>query len=370
MQLTLKASVVKSIVTSAKTVHQKRYTHPVLQYIKLVKVNNQLKVTATDLSTWIDATYEDNTSDFDRVLFKLQSLVLLTKSLKVSKKNDPLVVFVFDDGNNCKAIVEGGNTYKIETMSVDEYPDLPDVRATTSFVTDSEGLDIIYKKTGFCASTDETRQVLMGVHIINRAGLIEAAATDGHRLGKVVINNPHCLGADTSFTIRATILKLATTLLDGVVKVGMEDGMVTLEDNTTKITSRLLEGQYPAYNQLIPNHQDLSRTLLTFNRDEILNILTTAGKDTKVITNIKNGIAEFQVSNVYFSSEDILFTKSITCDCIADYQIAFNVKYLKEAIQSTTETNITLNCSDSNLSPVLIVEGQSTQLLMPIQIRQ
>ena len=368
----LKSSVIKSIVESSKLVICKKPTHPTLEFIKLSSIDNQLKVTTTDMSTWTDISVDSETiGEFQDTLLNFRSLELLARSLKVSKKNNPVVAFVFIN-NECNAIVEGGMSYKIERLAVEKFPDLPDVKFTQNFTTNSATLNTIHSKIGFCAAKDETRQVLTGIHITNKNTVIEAAATDGHRLGKVIIdNNEFNVGSNLEFTIRATVFQIANKLLSGIVTIGGEDeDYIVLADSTTKITTRLLRGQYPIYNQLIPVYDSPSRTQIIFNKDDILNTLNAAGKETKIIFNIKDSVAELEVSNIYRNT-DTVFTNSITCNSNVEFEIAFTARYLKEAIQSITDTTVNISClTSNNLAPVLIVEGQSTQLLMPLQLKK
>lgn len=147
-----------------------------------------------------------------------------------------------------------------------------------------------------------------------------------------------------------------------------DKGAVKITDGVTTIISRLLEGTYPKYAQLIPKE---SANVATIDRLELLDALSFA--DTMI--NIKTNIAKLNFTadklNISTSSEDGESNATIDIDYTGeDMLIAFNAQYLNKMLKSYNSSTIKIGMN-SNLSAALITDGVSEDvaLIMPIQIK-
>ena len=282
--------------------------------------------------------------------------------------------------------------YQIRGAHASDFPELPEISGK---IVELEVEDLLrgIGSTLFAASGDETKQVLTGVHVKSIPSGLEFAATDGHRLSTIQVLGDDTDGEDSDgvdslpsaapndspsleFTIPARTLKELESVLSSqaVPQLNLQfdrsQVMVTLPDIT--ITSRLLDGQYPNYGQLMPSQFERR---LTVERRELIAALERMA----VFAEQKNNILKFKVSTddqtleieaeapdvgggqeslpVQFSGENI--------------DIAFNVKYLLDALRVFNSAEIRLQMNGQTQPAVMEPLGveRVRYLVMPVQIR-
>lgn len=267
--------------------------------------------------------------------------------------------------------------YQVRGMEATDYPKLPMVEdgqvANMSADSILEGL----KGALFATSSDETKQVLTGVHVIAEPESLEFAATDGHRLA--VVQNVDDSGID--LTIDVTVPGKALRELERLLQAHQGGEPITLRFDPTqvvfelghqRITTRLLEGQYPNYRQLIPRNFERQ---LTIDRKQLMAALERIG----VLADQRNNIVKLSIlggdqalalsaeaQEVGSGREEL--TAQVTGD---DLDIAFNVRYLLEGLRALPSSEIQLQCNSATSPAILTpVSGlKMTYLVMPVQIR-
>lgn len=267
--------------------------------------------------------------------------------------------------------------YQVRGMDATDYPNLPLVEdgqvASVSAESILEGL----RGALFATSSDETKQVLTGVHVVAEPENLEFAATDGHRLA--VVQSVDDSGVDLSInvTVPGKALRELERMLQsyqGVDPVALrfDPTQVVFELGHQRITTRLLEGQYPNYRQLIPRQFERQ---LTIDRKQLMSALERIG----VLADQRNNIVKLSIT----SAEQTLalsveaqevgsgreeMSAQVTGD---DLDIAFNVRYLLEGLRALPSSEIQLQCNSATSPAILTpVSGlQMTYLVMPVQIR-
>ncbi len=268
--------------------------------------------------------------------------------------------------------------YQVRGMEATDYPNLPLVEdgqiASVSAEAILEGL----RGALFATSSDETKQVLTGVHVVAEPENLEFAATDGHRLA-VVQSVDDAGGVDLAIdvTVPGKALRELERLLQAYqgtepITLRFDPTQVVFELGHQRITTRLLEGQYPNYRQLIP--KQLERQL-TIDRKQLMSALERIG----VLADQRNNIVKLSIAG----SEQTLalsveaqevgsgreeMSAQVTGD---DLDIAFNVRYLLEGLRALPSAEIQLQCNSATSPAILTpVSGlQMTYLVMPVQIR-
>ncbi|GGA48654.1 hypothetical protein CYANOKiyG1_67730 [Okeania sp. KiyG1] len=238
----------------------------------------------------------------------------------------------------------------------------------------------------FATSPDETKQVLTGVHLKVQKDGLEFAATDGHRLAIVKTESVAPEGEleveeieEFEVTIPAKALREVERMIgmdqsSEAVALRFDEGQVIFELGEQCLTSRKLEGQYPAYGQLLP---DKFTNQINVDRKEFLG----AVERIAVLADQKNNILKCSIDSVnqeiYLSvdAQDVgSGRESMAAQISADEpnEIAFNVKYLIEglkAIPSASEISIQLNTATSPVVLNPLGGVKMTYLIMPVQLR-
>ena len=366
-----------------------RPTHPILANVLLQAdvATSQVSLTAFDLSLGI------------RTTFKAEVLEGGTITLPAKLLNDivsrlPEGEITLDDQSSDIEKSEGvgltvtlkpkSGRYQVRAMGAEEFPELPvtenekAIHLTVSALIEGLGGSL------FATSADESKQVLTGVHLTVKKDSLEFAATDGHRLAVVETSNEN-LDADddeqpdsVQVTLPNKALRELERMLahsskeDEPVAMYFDEGQVVFDWQNQRLTSRTLEGQYPAYRQLIPNTFERE---LTLDRKQLISGLERIA----VLADQKNNIAKLSIDS---EAQEITLSvetqeigsgmESMPAQILGeDIDIAFNIKYLMEGLKALPSAEIQMQLNN-NLAPVIFspIGGiKMIYLAMPVQLR-
>ncbi|NRB06830.1 MAG: DNA polymerase III subunit beta [Richelia sp.] len=363
-----------------------RPTHPVLANVLLQADadTNQVSLTAFDLSLGIRTT-------FSAEVFQGGVLALPAKLLNDITSRLPEGDITLDNEANGPAenLTEGitltltpqTGKYQVRAMQGEEFPELPLLEEARTMEISASALIEGLRGSLFATSTDETKQVLTGVHLKLQPDTLEFAATDGHRLAVLEIANENSEGSSESqleVTVPGKALRELERMLahvkseDELVALNFDQGQVIFQWQNQRLTSRTLEGQYPAYGQLIPKQFEREINLA---RKQFV----TALERIAVFADQKNNIVKISIDSVeqeltlsVEAQELGSGTDSIPADISGeDIVIAFNVKYLMEGLKALPSNEI-LMLVNQPLTPVIFqpLGGiNMTYLAMPVQLR-
>jgi DNA polymerase-3 subunit beta len=280
-------------------------------------------------------------------------------------------------------LTSASGRYQVRGLEAAEYPELPEIESQEPVYLPPDALLEGLRGSLFAASADETKQVLTGVHLTVQPEGLEFAATDGHRLAVVKVQDSQENGALTAqvanleVTVPARALRELERILGlrqslDPVALSLEQGQVVFQWGEQRLTSRTLEGQYPTYRQLIP--QQFERQV-TLDRRALLSALERIA----VLADQRNSIVKFSMDadtqqvTISVDAQDLgSGQESIPAQISGDsLDIAFNVKYLTDGLKifNTADVQIQLN---SAVSPVVLNPlggSKLTYLVMPVQLR-
>jgi DNA polymerase-3 subunit beta len=369
-----------------------RPTHPILANVLLVadETKNKVTVTGFDLSLGIRSSFPSvvETGGIITLPAKLFNDIvsrLPEGEIIISYENDEV------EDNPLVAIESLSGKFQLRGVSGDEYPELPTVSTEEALMLPVKALSEGLKGSLFSASSDETKQVLTGVHLIRELNALEFAATDGHRLavvktieaeneedGSTTLTNQ---GEDESPNFAVTIPARALRELEKMLTMAQEEdslalfvdeGQVVFELGEQNLTSRKLDGAYPNYNQLIP--QQFARTMV-IDRKRIIESL----ERVSVLADQKNNLVKFtvdsnnqQVTLAVEAKELGNAKESLSAQITGDnLEIGFNIRYLLEGLKAISSNEIKFSFNQST-QPVIInpLGGlKMTYLIMPVQLK-
>ncbi|MBD2080233.1 DNA polymerase III subunit beta [Leptolyngbya sp. FACHB-17] len=353
-----------------------RPTHPILANVLLRAdaAAQRIILSAFDLSLGIQTSFPAN----------VETSGVLTLPAKllgdiISRLPEGDITIESDiESNHVTTITSASGRYQVRGMGAEEFPELPRIEEgeQTQLVADRlvDGL----RGSLFAASADETKQVLTGVHVSMQPDGLEFAATDGHRLAVVTTVEEDAPEADSQFdvTVPAKALQELMKMLDrqsgNAINVQFDQGQVIFEWTGQRLTSRLLEGQYPNYRQLVPRqftHQ------MTVDRRSFLSAL----ERISVLADQKNNIVKVQLDptnqqlTLVVDAQDVgSGREAVPAQISGDgMEIAFNVRYLLDGLKAinTSEIQMQLNTSTSPVVLSPLGNLKMTYLVMPVQVR-
>lgn len=276
--------------------------------------------------------------------------------------------------------------YQVRGMGAAEFPALPTLSDATEAQLPVEALIEGLRGSLFATSSDESKQVLTGVHVAAETDGLEFAATDGHRLAVVQTISPSdekesAKTQEKSVQFDVTVPSKALRELERMLQmpgssdaiaVRFDQGQLTVEWDQRRLTSRLLDGQYPNYRQLIPRQFAIQMTL---ERRAFIGALERIA----VLAIQKNSIVKLSLDTtrqelvVSVDAQDVGSAREVVSAQISgdDLEVAFNVVYLLDGLKVFTSNEVQMQFNTST-SPAIISPlggAKMTYLVMPVQIR-
>ncbi len=359
-----------------------RPNHPILANILLQAdaETNQVSLTAFDLSLGIRTSFNAEVWQGGAIALPARLLVDITSRLPEGEITlDDESAETSGEGLIVTLTPKSGH-YQVRAMGAEEFPELPVIESTEPLNLTTAALIEGLKGSLFATSGDDTKQVLTGVHLTVKQDTLEFAATDGHRLAVVETTNESPLGGsgELEVTVPARALRELQRMLahnaasDEAIALYLDQGQVVFAWQNQRLTSRTLEGQYPAYRQLIPRQFERQ---VTIERRQFISTLERIA----VLADQKNNIVKISIDNT---------AQEITLSCEAqdvgsgresmpaqisgeNIEIAFNIKYLMEGLKELPSSEIQMHLNQS-LTPVIFTPLgglKMTYLAMPVQLR-
>jgi DNA polymerase III subunit beta len=356
-----------------------RPSHPVLANVLLNadEETQTVKLSAFDLSLGIQTSFPARV-EMGGVL------TLPAKLLGDIVSRLPEGELSLDDGDGesesgiLTTITSASGRYQVRGMSAEDFPELPTIEDGESIELSAEGLIDGLKSSLFSASSDETKQVLTGVHVSLQPEGLEFAATDGHRLAVVQTANAEDkpVTGDMNVTVPAKALQELIKMLERssgtAVAVKFDPGQAVFEWAEQRLTSRLLEAQYPNYRQLLPKqftHQmTVDRRAFLGALERISVLADQRNNIVKISLNPQAGEATIAVDAADVGSGRETIAAQISGEAM---DVAFNVRYLIEGLKVVSSTEVQLQLNSPTSPAVLIPLGslKMTYLVMPVQVR-
>lgn len=353
-------------------------TMPILTGLKLEVTKNDLKITGSNSNISIEAKLFADDEEAALQIEETGSIVLQPARFFADIINRlPDDQFTFEVNTQLQASISSANSFfTINALDAAIYPYLPEIDTSESFTLPVSLLKKVIEQTVIAVSKHESRPILTGVNFSISEGKLKAVATDSHRLSQRVI--PVDVPDDLSFQIVIpgnSLMELSKILTDDIeeVSVALASNQILFMKEDTYFYSRLLEGNYPQTDQLIPEN---SATQIDLNIQALkgavarTSLLSHAGKNNVVKLSVKNG--ELQLTSnspeVGYVEEDVPYANLEG----EDLEISFNPDYLRDALNTFEGTKVTMKLI-STLRPFVIVPTDAkddynfVQLITPIR---
>lgn len=353
-----------------------RSTLPVLANVLIASDEGRLRLSATNLemgiTCWISARIEEEGST---------TVPARTFSDLVSTLPSDQVMLKLDVQTQTLNVRGGTSTNDIKCIDAQEFPPLPVPDLDGAVQINSGDFREMIHQVVFAASSDEARPVLMGVLMQVEKDKLTMAAADGFRLSvrKAVLSTPS--PAPVSAIVPAQALKeLARVASDGEEPIYMVlpkgRGQVVFRVKDVEVVSQLIDGTFPDYQQIIPRSYK-SRTLVStaslLKACKQAEIFAREGSNVARF-NIKTAQGEMQPSEVEISATSEETGKNETIvEATVDgggLLIAFNVKFLREALEVIRTPNVALETSAPNAPGVVkpVGDDQFLHVIMPMHL--
>jgi DNA polymerase-3 subunit beta len=366
-----RGDLLKGITTVQSAVASKN-TMPILANVLLEARDKKLEFVATDLDMGIRCSVNAEIVEKGNITINAKKLSDIVRELP-----EATVELEIDDSHKMILVCEK-STFKIHGLPKDDFPILPEVKRDKVFKIKGALLQEMIRKTIFAVSTDETRYVLNGVYFQVEGGKLRMVATDGHRLA-FIEKKLEGKNEDKASVIIPTktlneLTKIISDLGKGkeeeiIVEVIATDNQIKFVIEGVEIISRLIEGQFPNYEQVIPKESDKKI-------EASIALLAAATRRVAILTSEKSNSIRYQAKNnkltISSKTPDMGEAKE---EIDVDYKgeeisIAYNAKYVLDVLKNVGTDSVNIELTQPLSPGILRPKGDADYLcvIMPMRV--
>ena len=340
-----------------------RTTLPILSNVLLQADAGRLRLTTTDLDVGVSGSIDVNVEKPGATTLPARRLATIVRELPASE-----IIFEVDS-KNVASIRCGQSFFKILGLPEEEFPPLPSFSDAKVFTIGQQQLRDGLKKTSYAISTDETRYVLNGILFSFKENKLTMVATDGRRLGLVDIEVEFPRSQESDIIVPTKcVSELARLLGDsGDLKMSVGENQVAFEINGTLLVSKLIEGNYPNYRQVIPGECKeriaLERELFLSSVHRV-SLLTNDKANSVKLTFSKNNI------DISANTPDVGEARESVAVAYKgkEFSIAFNPEFLMAPLRNLPNDEVFLDLIDEMSPGVIKIQSPFLYVLMPMRV--
>lgn len=340
-----------------------RSTLPILANVLIEAGKENISLTTTDLDVTVKTSVQANVGKAGSITLPVRRLSSIVRELP-----DEEIAIEVDDKN--MATVTCGTAYfKVLGIGADDFPEVPEQKDEYGYTISQGTFREMLRKCSYAASSDETRHVLNGVLLSFKQGKLTVVATDGRRLALVEHELDFPAEAETDVILPSkAVMELQHTLgANGDMKVFAKKNQMMFEFGDTFIASKLIDGTYPNYRQVIPAQCE---ERITVERE----MLATALRRVSLVSTDKSSAVKLNFAKnrltIVMSSPEVGEAR----DTIAikysgkEISVAFNPEYMSDPLKILDHDEIYVELID-DLSPgVIKCDSPFLYVLMPMRI--
>lgn len=355
-------------------------TIPVLTGIKIQVNQEGLTLIGSDAEISIESFIDINDDSYNLQVEEIGSIVVTARLFnEIIKKLPTEIIYLETNDQNILTITSGQAVFELNCIDGQVYPHLPEIEDVNSLVLPTLLFKEMINQTIFSASNQESRPVLTGLHITSGDQFISGVATDSHRLSRRIIPVSYSkeeLEFESMTIPKKTVQELSRIVEDDqALKMIVADKQVIFMVDNLIIYSRLLEGNYPETNRLIPLEH--TTEIIVDSQDfldaiERASLISHQGKNNVVQLDISTQAVDLSVhSNERGQASETISIKSVIGE---ELKISFNPDYMKDALRSFGPVDIKIGFQ-SAVRPLLLKavdenqkeNNELIQLLTPIR---
>jgi len=346
-----------------------RATLPILSNVLLEVKGGHVQMTTTDLDVVVSGRVEaDEVEDAGSTTLPVRRLATIVRELPA---ND-IDVSVNDE--NAASMRCGNSFFKILGLPADDFPPTPALEDVKEFKLSAQTLRDGLKKVAYAISTDETRYVLNGVYCQFKDSKLTLVATDGRRLAMTDtdIEFPESMECNVIVPTKA-VNELQRLLKEGPdkteIRVRIGAKQIGFEMNNNLLISKLIEGNYPNFRQVIPG---AAKYRVSVEREAFLQ----AVQRVSLLAQEKSNSVKINFSRegleITANSADIGEARESMAVKYngPDMAIAFNPEYLMAPFRNLDSDEVHLDLIDEVSPGVVRINTPFLYVLMPMRVSQ
>ena len=370
MEFTVRKFDLLQELTLIQGVVERKTTIPILGNVLLRAEGDELGITATDLEIGLKSACAAKTTVLGTLTLPAKRLYEIVRALP-----DKEIKFKRSEGN-WVSLTCGATRFRIAGLPQEDFPVLPEPKSGAAKIP-ADVLAKIISRTVFAISTEDSKYTLSGALLLLKPGSITMVATDGHRLAHVEKSEPlEDVREETKVLVpRKAMGELVRVISESpdVDQIGFsrDDSHLFFDMGKRLLISRMLTGQFPNYEAVLPRGND---RVVTINREEIASAIKRVAilsdeRSRTVKLALANGSLEITASHSDLGEAHE--TLEVDYDK-EDLQVGFNYQYLLDFLVTADEPEVSFEFKDSESAAQLRAHPPSDYnyryVVMPMRI--
>lgn len=358
-----------------------RATLPILSNVLIEADLHEIRFTTTDLDVVVSAriSSEDDMGikiiEPGAITLPARRLVGIVRELPASEvevtSGNRLPIDDLNDDPHANATIKCGNSFfKILGLPSDDFPPPPRFEEVKEYKITQKTLRDALKKTAYAISTDETRYILNGIYFQFKEGKMSLVATDGRRLAMMDVDVEFPESHETSVIVPTkAVNELQRLLADDATELRIRIGarQIAFEFNQNLLVSKLIEGRYPDFRQVIPG---AAKERVTLEREAFLE---AAQRVSLLSPDNSNSVKlHFSKDNIEITANSLAIGEARESIAVKysgpEMAIAFNSEYLLDPLRNLDVDEIYLDLIDETSAAVIKLWTPFLYVVMPIRL--
>lgn len=362
---TLQTTLAKGILLASRFTTSKAQL-PILGNILLTTNKTKLNISSTNLEISISTSIGAKIEEEGQISVPAKVITDLISNLP--KENIEISV----DKEQIKIKSQSFHS-KLLGMDATDFPKIPNsIDKENSLSLNTDQFSKALNRTMFATSIDETRPVLTGVYLIFEKERIQVVATDGFRLSRYILNveNKKEEKVVVPKNVLSEILRAGEGVNEFLFNISQSDKQVLFEIGDTVISSRLIEGDYPDFEKIIPKKGNVE---ILLDKEELLRAVKLASVFARESANVvkikvlKDKIKVFAESSQSGSQEAEVDAKVVG----EEVEVAFNYKFIEDFLHSVSGEEVKMEFTDNQKAALFTDTSDSNylHLIMPVRVQ-
>lgn len=360
------------VLQGCSAVVERRQTLPILSNLYLSVSGSRLTITGTDLEIEIVGVCDVAVSAEGACTIPARKAVEICRALEEGS----LLTFMTEGG---KATIQSGRSrFSLATISADEFPKIDDNEVASSISIPIDHLKQLITQVGFAMAQQDVRYFLNGMLLESDGEDLRAVATDGHRLAlssrKIITGGSNESGDQASkkaILPRKSVIELGRLLSDedDAVEIGFGESHFIAKFGDFRVTSKLVEGQFPDYKKVLPA---VTENSLIGDRDSMKQgfqrvAILSNEKYRGVKLFLKEGLLNISANNP--EQEEAHEEVAVEYSGV-EMEIGFNVNYILDVLNVLGDKKVKMSVADANSSALIESEEdpESVFVVMPMRL--
>ena len=339
---------------------------PILETL-LIEAGKDIKITGSNNEITIEYVFEAN-------IFSEGSIAVDSKMLSEIIRRMPEGMIDFEVKENLNVNITCGELdFYITGISGEEFPKIPEMNYDEEIITTAESLLSVIRKTSFAVAQSDINPILTGIKLEINSNNMKGIAVDGYRLA--IKNTPIDVYSDISFTVQGRALNELSKIMnpaDDKVSINLTDKNVLFSFGSCRFFSRLLEGEFINYNNVIPKEKLYSAKVEVKELIKSIDRASLLAEAGGIINPVK---ISYDYNNITITCDTVKGHLKEVINVNADgketFTVGYNCKFMLDALKAIDDEYVMIELNGS-ITPTVLrpIEGDEfLYIVLPVKIR-